>query len=193
MEIVLKPIVAIVIALVALFEQGCASPPAGPATATLVTPCDDCWPGVTNFAKVSPALWRGWQPTAEGFRELENAGVRTVINFRYDHDDSELLTGTKLRYIWIPTRPWNPKEDDLVPFFRVIQDPENWPVFVHCWKGDDRVGFYVAAYRIVVDGWSPDDAIREMLQFHYNPIWFRIPRVLRDIDVESLKARIAES
>lgn len=191
MKVVLRPMVAVVVALVALFEQGCASRPAGPATATLATPCDDCWRGVTNFAKVSPALWRGWQPTAAGFRDLENAGVRTVINFRHDHDDSELLTGTKLRYIWIPTRPWNPKEDDLMPFFRVIQDPENWPVFVHCWKGDDRAGFYVAAYRIVVDGWSPDDAIREMFQFHYNPIWFRIPRVLRDIDVESLKARIA--
>jgi len=187
----LRPLVAVVVALLALFVQGCASPPAGPATVTLATPYDDCWRGVTNFAKVSPALWRGSQPTAEGFRNLENAGVRTVINFRHDHDDAELLTGTKLRYIWIPMRPWNPKEDDLVPFFRVIQDRENWPVFVHCWKGNDRVGFYIAAYRIVVDGWNPDDAIREMFQFHYNPFWFRIPGVLRDIDVEKLKARIA--
>ena len=78
-----------------------------------------------------------------------------------------------------------------MPFFRAIQDPKARPVFVHCWKGDDRVGFYVAAYRIVVDGWSPDDAIREMFQFHYNPIWFQIPRVLRDLDVKRLKARIA--
>lgn len=191
MEVVLRPMVAVVVALVLLFEQGCASLPAGPATVTLATPCDDCVRGVTNFAKVSPALWRGSQPTAEGLRNLENAGVRTVIDFRHDHDDAELLTGTKLRYIWIPTRPWNPKEDDLVPFFRVIQDPENWPVFVHCWKGNDRAGFYVAAYRIVIDGWNPDDAIREMFQFHYNPIWFRIPAVLRDIDVEKLKGRIA--
>ena len=91
----------------------------------------------------------------------------------------------------MPTRPWNPTEDDLVPFFRVMQEPENWPIFVHCWKGDDRAGFNVAAYRIVVEGWSPDDAIREMFQFGYNPLWFRIPRVLRALDVERFKARIA--
>ena len=191
MEVILKPMVAVVVVLVALLQLGCAARPAGPAMHTFATPCDDCWRGVTNFAKVSPALWRGSQPTAEGFRNLENAGVKTVINLRHDHDDAELLAGTKLRYIWIPTRPWNPREDDLVPFFRVMQDPENWPIFVHCWKGDDRAGFNVAAYRIVVEGWSPDDAIREMFQFGYNPLWFRIPRVLRELDVERFKARIA--
>jgi len=191
MEVPLKPVMAAVVALAALSVQGCASPPIGPATATLATPCDDCLSGVTNFAKVSPALWRGRQPTAEGFGSLESAGVKTIINFRNDHDDSELLTGTKLKYIWMPTRPWNPKEDDLVSFFKVMQAPENRPVFVHCWKGDDRTGFYVAAYRIVVDGWSRDDAIRELFQFHYNPIWFRIPGVLRELDVDRLKARIA--
>ena len=73
----------------------------------------------------------------------------------------------------------------------IMMMPNNWPVFVHCWKGDDRVGFYVAAFRIVADEWSPDDAIREMFQFHYSPIWYRIPGVLRGIDVEQLKARIA--
>ena len=184
-------VLSVVAGLLAILVQGCTSLPPGPATATLATPCDDCLPGTTNFAKVSPALWRGRQPTAEGFRSLEAAGVKTVINVRHDHDDSNLLTGTKLKYIWIPTRPWNPKVDDLVPFFKVIQDQKNWPVFVHCWKGDDRAGFYVAAYRIVVDGWSRDDAIRELFRFGYNPIWFRIPQVLRELDVDSLKARIA--
>ena len=176
---------------VALFGGGCASLPAGPATVPLTTPCDDCMPGVTNFAKVSPALWRGSQPTAEGFRNLEKAGIKTVINVRHDHDDAKLLKGTQLKYIWIPMRPLNPTQDDLVPFFRVVQDPENWPVFIHCWKGNDRVGFYVAAYRIVVDRWSADDAIREMVPFHYSPLWFRIPHALRGIDVEKLQARIA--
>jgi hypothetical protein len=50
---------------------------------------------------------------------------------------------------------------------------------------------FVAAYRIVVDGWSRDDAIRELVPFRYNRIWFRIPHLLREIDVDRLKARIA--
>jgi hypothetical protein len=45
-------------------------------------PCDDCLVGVENFAKVSRALWRGAQPTAEGFRNLEAAGANTVVSLR---------------------------------------------------------------------------------------------------------------
>ena len=33
-----------------------------------------------NFRKVSDALWRGSQPTREGFRNLETAGVKTIVN-----------------------------------------------------------------------------------------------------------------
>ena len=183
---------AIAAALLAvLCSQGCATVPAGPATAPLATPCDDCVPGVANFAKLSPALWRGAQPTAEGFKNLERAGVKTVIDLRHGDDDEPLHTGTGVKYVRIPTRPWNPREEDLVLFFRAIQDPKDWPVFVHCWKGNDRTGFYSAAYRIVEDGWTPDDAIRELFRFDYNPFWYRIPKVLRGLDVAALKARIA--
>jgi tyrosine-protein phosphatase SIW14 len=190
-EALLRSTVAVVVVLVALLEVGCASAPAGPAIATLAVPCDDCVRGVANFAKVSPALWRGSQPTAEGFRNLKEMGVRTVINVRHDHDDTGVLSGMDLGYVRIRTRAWNPKEADLVPFMRVMQNPDNWPVFIHCNKGKDRVGFYVAAYRIVIDGWSTDDALRELFRFKYNPIWFRIPIVLREIDVENLKAQVA--
>ena len=192
-EIFLRSTFALLFVLVALFQQGCATSPPGPATETLTSPCGDCVRGVVNFAKVSPSLWRGSQPTAEGFRDLEAAGVRTVINFRHDHDDSKLLAGTNLKYVRIRTYAWNPKEADLVQFLRVMKNPDNWPVFVHCNKGQDRVGFYTAAYRIVIDGWSADDAIRELFQFKYNPIWYRIPVVLRQIDVEKLKAQVAAS
>jgi len=122
---------------------------------------------------------------------LAAAGVKTVINLRHDHDDAHLLSGTNLKYVRIRTYAWNPKEADLVPFFRVMENPDNWPVFVHCNKGQDRVGFYTAAYRIVVDGWSADDAIREMFQFKYSPIWYRIPVVLRQIDVAKVNAQVA--
>lgn len=187
----MKSMVAVVVALAALLGQACATSPAGPATATLASPCDDCQRGVTDFAVISPALWRGSQPTPAGFRDLELAGVHTVIDFRHVDNGAEILKGTKLRYVSMPTRPWNPSVEDLVPFLRVVQDPENWPVYVYCWKGHDRSGFYVAAYRMVVDGWSPDDAIREMFRFRYNPFWYRIPAVLRGIDVAKLQARVA--
>jgi protein tyrosine/serine phosphatase len=182
---------AIAALLSALCSQGCATVPAGPATAPLATPCGDCVAGVIRFAKLSPTLWRGAQPTAEGFRNLQRAGVKTVIDLRHGDEDDALITASGMKHVRIPTRAWDPREEDLVLFFRAIQDPKDWPVFIYCWKGNDRTGFYSAAYRIVEDGWTPDDAIRELFRFDYNPFWYRIPEVLRGLDVGALKARFA--
>src|SRR5262245_40879679 len=91
---------------VVVFNEGCATRPITPPTHTWAQPCDTCIAGVANFAKVSAALWRGAQPTSEGFRNLEAAGVKTIVNFRHDHDDLPLLNGTNLKYLWIPARAW---------------------------------------------------------------------------------------
>jgi protein tyrosine phosphatase (PTP) superfamily phosphohydrolase (DUF442 family) len=175
---------------VVILSNGCAMRPATLPTRTLAKPCDTCYAGVTNFAKVSPALWRGAQPTSDGFRNLEAAGVKTVINLRHDHDDLPLLTGTKLKYLRIPARAWHPEEEDLVVFLRVLQDPNNWPVFVHCAEGKDRTGYAVGTYRIVTENWNADDAIHEMFDFHYNSIWFENPGFLRGLNVDEIRTRV---
>ena len=55
---------------------------------------------------------------------------------------------------------------------------------MHCEKGRDRVGYMVAAYRIIVQDWTADDAIHEMFDFHFNTIFFETPIFLRALDKE---------
>jgi tyrosine-protein phosphatase SIW14 len=172
------------------FNAGCGNRPETPPTRPLAKPCETCIEGVANFAKVSPALWRGAQPTKDGFRNLEAAGVKTIVNFRHDHDDLPLLAGTQLKYLWLPARAWKPEEQDLVIFLKVLEDPENWPVFVHCAEGKDRTGYSVAAYRIVAEDWAPDDAIHEMFEFRYHSIWFENPRFLHRLNAGQMRARV---
>lgn len=146
-------------------------------------PCDDCLAGVENFTKVSAALWRGAQPTAEGFRSLAAAGTKTVVSLRDHHDDYELLSDTKLKYVRIPTHAWDPEDAELVLFLKIVADRDNWPVFVHCAEGRDRTGYAVATYRIVVENWSVDDTLHEMFDYRFNAIWFRNPAFLRRLEV----------
>jgi tyrosine-protein phosphatase SIW14 len=54
---------------------------------------------------------------------------------------------------------------------KVILTPEYQPVFVHCQAGKDRTGLVVAVYRILVDGWSVDDAISERKTFGATDFW----------------------
>lgn len=157
---------------------------------TLLAPCDDCVPGVINFAKVDASLWRGSQPTAEGFRNLEKLGVKTIVSFRHDHDDLPRLTGTKLKYLRIPSRAFRPKDAHLARFLKLMQDPANAPVFIHCAQGRDRTGYNAAAYRMVFHGWKAEDAIAEMKAFRFNQIWTGNPGFLRKLDVEGMKQRM---
>jgi len=153
-------------------------------------PCDDCIPGVENFAKISEALWRGAQPTAEGFKNLEKQGLKTVVSFRHDHDDLPLLKGTKLKYLRIASFAFHPTEEHLVTFLKIIEDPANWPVYIHCAQGRDRTGYNAAAYRMVVQGWGADEAIREMNVFHFNKIWVGNPGFLKTLNPVKLQEKV---
>lgn len=158
-----------------------------PPTAPPSAPCDTCITGVENFGIVSPALWRGAQPTAKGFRELARRGARSVVNLREDHDDAPLLEGTGLRYLRIPSRAFRPEQGNLARFLAFVKDPAHQPVFVHCAQGRDRTGYNVAVYRMAVEGWTADRAIHEMKAFRFNRIWIRNIPWLRKLDVEALK------
>lgn len=153
-----------------------------------IVPCDTCLPGVENFAKLDGVLWRGAQPTAEGFRALEQAGARTIVSFRHDHDDLPLMKGTKLRYLRIPSRAWRAREKDIAAFLKVLEDPANHPVYIHCAQGRDRTGYNAAAYRIVVQGWTAEAALKEMHAFRFNTVWVGNPGFLKRLDPARMKA-----
>lgn len=172
--------------IVSLYCLGCDGRPSGLPTRTWTKPCDNCIAGVENFAKVSPTLWRGAQPTTEGFRNLQAAGAKTIVSLRDRHDDLPQLAGTKLKYLRVPAHAWDPKDAQIILVLRILQDPKNWPVFVHCAEGRDRTGYVVATYRMIIENWPADDAILEMFDFRFNTIWFRNPAFLRDLNVEKM-------
>jgi protein tyrosine/serine phosphatase len=127
--------------------------------------------GVPNFAVVSPVLSRGAQPTREGFRQLRERGIRTVVALRWLHDNDAALAGLGLNSYQLGVKQWHPENEDVVRAMKVILTPEYQPVFVHCQAGKDRTGLVVAVYRILVDGWSVDDAIAERKMFGAADFW----------------------
>ena len=127
--------------------------------------------GVPRFAVVSPVLSRGAQPTREGFRQLRERGIRTVVALRWAHDDDAALAGLGLNSYRLRAKQWHPEKEDVVRAMKVILTPQYQPVFVHCQAGKDRTGLVVAVYRILVDGWSVDDAIAERKMFGATDFW----------------------
>ena len=61
---------------------------------------------------------------------------------------------------------------------------------MHCQHGADRTGAMSALYRIAVQGWSKEEAIREMVHggFNYHEIWINRPRWIRELDIGRIRA-----
>ena len=143
--------------------------------------------GVRNFAVVSPALSRGSQPTRVGFEQLRNRGIKTILDLRWLHGDEKALAGLGLNAYRLRAKQWHPEAEDVVRAMKVILAPEYQPVFVHCQAGMDRTGLVVAVYRILVDGWSVEDAIAERKMFGAADFWEDNKTYLRRL--ESPEAR----
>jgi protein tyrosine/serine phosphatase len=169
-----------------------AAPATRPSTRPVLKPRNDL-PGLANYAQVSPVLYRGAQPTAEGLRQLRKMGIKTVVDLRALHSDRDELKGTGLRYLHIHCKAWHPEDEDIVAFLKVLEDPANHPVFVHCQHGADRTGCAVAAYRIVHEGWSIDQAMAELPVFGFHPVWEQIRDYLKRFDANAMKERVRQA
>ncbi len=62
-------------------------------------------------------------------------------------------------------------EDYVALALQIAQDPESWPVLVHCHASMDRSPAWMGIYLFVVQGWSLADAIREVE--HHRGDWPR--------------------
>jgi len=171
------------------------APEASPRDPAWAVPLD--LPSLPNAYRVSTHLYRGAQLGPEGFRELRSLGIRTVVNLRSMHSDRDEMREAGLEpgeidLVTIPMHAWHPETEDVVRFLRIVGDAGRTPVFVHCQHGADRTGFLVAAYRMVVEGWSAADAIREMREggYGFHTVWRDIPEKLEELDVDRIRREI---
>ena len=121
-------------------------------------------PGVPNLGEVSSTLYRGAQPTQQGFQKLAEMGISIVVDLRERGLEVERRQVTKLGMRFVPI-PWNcfhPEDTDMARFLRLLRDNRSKKVFVHCQTGDDRTGMMIAAYRMAEEGWTAGGAMKEM-------------------------------
>lgn len=145
--------------------------------------------GVPNLHKVSDTLYRSAQPTAKGFRNLKQMGIKTVLNLRAFHSDRDEMGDTGIRGEHIYMKTWHPEREDAVNFLRIVTDPQRATVLVHCQHGADRTGTMCAIYRVAVQSWTKEEAVREMTEggFGFHEIWGNLPPWIADLDIESIK------
>ena len=152
-----------------------------------------------NFHKVNENLYRSGQPDEDEFFSLYTFNeIRSVLNLRENNSDKDEIDAVNkgwknaVSLYEIPLDTGKITEDDLYKILTVIRDAPK-PLLIHCWHGSDRTGCAVAAYRIVFENWSVDDAVSELMKpeyGHHKTIYTNIPELLRKADWKKIRTTV---
>ncbi len=149
--------------------------------------------GLPNLHRVNDQVYRSAQPEKTSAEALKNLGIKTVLNLRQRNKDKPLHGISGIQFKRYPLRTWDIEEDDILAILKIINDPANQPILVHCAHGADRTGLMMASYRMIVQDWSKEAAIAEMKQgeYEYHSMWKNIERRIEKMDINEMKLRLA--
>lgn len=129
-----------------------------------------------NYSKVNDALHRSGRPTEKDVQDIKTLGIKSILSLesyvaQEDEKEAEekwiLAAGMKL--LTVPMNPvTKPTVEEVKQALNYVLDPSNQPILVHCYHGSDRTGIVIAAYRIKHDGWTIDQATKEMQDFGHS-------------------------
>jgi protein tyrosine/serine phosphatase len=175
--------------------QPAVSASAATQSVSVVRPADWATPidPARNLYQIAPGLYRSAQPEQRDAARLKQLDIHTVINFRANHRDEDVLDLPGVRLIHIPMDTWNIGDDQIVSALRAIaQARKDGPVLIHCKHGADRTGVVSALYRIIEQGWTPEQASRELKEggYGYHSLWVNIPRYIKRANIEALRTRL---
>jgi tyrosine-protein phosphatase SIW14 len=126
---------------------------------------------IDNFGRVDSTLYRGAQPEGRDYDDLKALGVKTIVNLTSDDaepNERAMAESAGITYVQIPmTTHTAPTAAQLAQFLSLVNDPASQPVYVHCVGGRHRTGVMTASYRMSHEGWTADQAFKEMKQYNF--------------------------
>ena len=154
----------------------------------------------TNLYQVDSLLFRSEQLSATDIPLLIDNNIEAIINLRFfDRDDNDELLNNIVKETSVtlynqPLKSWYVTPQEVAQILTQIKalQAQNKRVLVHCYHGADRTGLIVAMYRIIEQGWSIEDAKREMTAggFGYHPIWINLEKMLNPTTVAAVRAQL---
>jgi len=154
-----------------------------------VTPSEPHEP--RNFGVVAQTLiYRGGQPAScSELEHLHNLGIRTIVKLNgVDADETQYANKLGMQvhsFAFDPTTIGTAESCAAVrDALAILQDSQNWPVYVHCAEGKDRTGFIIGLYERIALQLPIADARTELRHFGHAG-WRSI--VMGQIDIELAK------
>ncbi len=118
-------------------------------------------------------LYRSEQPKGMAFAVMQDLGIKRVISVRGYNNDPQMLaeeieacTRAGVDFVHISITDQVPPKPSVKQFMEAVRTAPG-PVLVHCEHGRSRTGMMLAAYRVLAEGWTVEDAIEDQLFMYY--------------------------
>jgi tyrosine-protein phosphatase SIW14 len=150
--------------------------------------------GVPNFRVVDPGVYRGGQPTTEGWAYLKSLGVKTVVKLNLESEGSDMeatnLGMTVVDASGPPSDITNmfeaPPPEHIRLAVQTLEDEGRRPVYVHCLHGYDRTGLVVGLFRVRHDHYTKAEAFKEMRENNFREGFWGLLQVWENFDGKTL-------
>jgi len=146
-----------------------------------------------NLYQMTPTLYRSTLPDSNAVPMLLKLNITTVINFQPEADSS-WLSAPEIKQVQLPYRIGHVDDADVLAVLRAIKEAEdNGSVLIHDRQGTERTGLMAAMYRVVVQGWTKEEALSEMIMggFGDSPHFKDSIRYMMQAHVDKLREAMA--
>jgi protein tyrosine phosphatase (PTP) superfamily phosphohydrolase (DUF442 family) len=150
---------------------------------------------IKNFDQVDAHVYRGAQPSNEGFRYLAKLGVKTIVDLRETGERSKAeeraVTHAGMKYVNVPMTGLTPPTISEITKLLALLEDASGSIYVHCKRGADRTGAVIAAYHIDHDNWDNVHALKDAMA--HGMSFFQLPRqnFIRNFQPRTLDAKAA--
>jgi uncharacterized protein (TIGR01244 family) len=108
-------------------------------------------PSVSCYRPLTSQIATGGLIKADGVAELKSLGFATILDLRDPLEGIEpeqrAAAAVGIRYIDLPFAQDIPPEEELKAFARIVEDPGNHPLLIHCVSAN-RVGVMWTLYQV---------------------------------------------
>lgn len=129
--------------------------------------------GVPNLARVEPGVWRGGQPTAQGWAYLRSVGVKWDVKLNTEREGSDAgaaANGIQVMRLPITFTQQTLGAPDRATLSAAVSAIGSDGTFIHCSHGQDRTGLVVGLYRVRREHWTKAAAWAEMSAHGFHPL-----------------------
>ena len=141
-----------------------------------------------NTHEVHEYLWRGGEPTKAGLERLVSMNVKTVFDLRNPGEkkipEGEICKSLGIKYVALPMSSAPPTRGQVDKVMTAIKrakvDSAAGKIFVHCAHGSDRTGCIIGIFRVTQDGYTYEDAYKEMRKYYFSPKFTKLSGAVRE-------------